>query len=141
MNLLHTLGLMTRKEHEAIVNKSFDEVRALCSHIWVRHYSEQAPNWLPLDTLPAVISQLDNMVAGISNGLAEERERFKRAATDLAAQSVKAADLAAEVEHLRATFNQRLADAVQDYEADALAMRRKRQMDRDRAAGKRGKSA
>lgn len=47
--------------------------------------------------------------------------KFKKATTDLAAQSVKAADLAAEVESLR---------------PDALAMRRKRQMDRDRRKGR-----
>lgn len=55
--------------------------------------------------------------------------KFKKAVKDIAAQ-------ADEIANLKSTFNQRLADAVQDYQADAEAMRAKRKRDRDLKAEK-----
>lgn len=126
--LLQALGLMRVSEHERIVGKSFDEVRALCSHLWARHYRDEVPNWLPLDTLPGVISQLDNMTAGVSNDIDEMTAKFKKAITDLAAAREEVAVLRDAVEQAEAQ-----ADTLRP---DALAMRRKREKDRDRRKGK-----
>ena len=111
--LLQALGLMRVSEHERIVGKSFDEVRALCIHLWARHYRDEVPNWLPLGTLPGVILQLDNMSAGVSNDLDEMTAKFKKAITDLAAAREEIAVL-----------------------KEAEAMLRKRERDRNRRKGK-----
>lgn len=55
--------------------------------------------------------------------------KFNQSVKDIAAQ-------ADEIANLKSTFNQRLADAVQDYQADAEAMRAKRKRDRDLKAEK-----
>jgi hypothetical protein len=56
-------------------------------------------------------------------------ERFKKAVTDLA-------EARCSLEDERASFNQRLADAIQDYEADALKWRASLKRSRDRKAAK-----
>ncbi len=147
--LLQALGLMRVSEHERIVGKSFDEVRALCSHLWARHYRDKVPNWLPLDTLPGVISQLDNMTAGVSNDIDEMTAKFKEAITDLAAardknrvlnvELAKAGNLRGELKARAEKAEDLLERALAreaDLTPDAEAMRRKRQMDRDRRKGK-----
>jgi hypothetical protein len=85
MNLLHTIGLMTRAEHERIVHRMSD--------------------------------------------------KFKRAATDLEKQI----ELNAELHELadgRAAKVLALSSEIAALRPDALAMRRKRQMDRDRRKGR-----
>lgn len=67
--------------------------------------------------------------------------KFKQAVADLAERSEELNAAKWQIEHLESTFNQRLADAVQEYEADALAMRRKRQRDVDQKAEKRNNAA
>lgn len=126
--LLQALGLMRVSEYERIVGKSFDEVRALCSHLWARHYRDEVPNWLPLDTLPGVISRLDNMTAGVSNDIDEMTAKFKKAITDLAAAR----------EELTTAYSvmDRLNKQIIELTPDALAMRRKRERDRNRKAEK-----
>lgn len=101
MNLLHTIGLMRRAEHEAkvsLLNDTIDTIRTL------------------------------------SESRGEERNellaKFKRAATDLAAQADKLAMLE--------KLNVILLEANADLRPDAEAMRRKRAADRKRMAGKRG---
>ncbi len=50
-------------------------------------------------------------------------------------------DLGAEVDALKADFNQRLADAVQDYQVDAEKFRAKAKADSNRAKNKRRDAA
>lgn len=52
--------------------------------------------------------------------------KFKLAATDLAKQAEELNDAKLHIDHLGITFNQRLADAIQDYQADALLWRKAR---------------
>lgn len=103
MNLLHTLGLMARKEHEAA-----------CKPLRERLFdSEQKRiHW-----------------QGQSN---EMTAKFKRAATDLAAQAEKLARLE--------SLNTILLETNAALRPDAEAMRKKRDADRKRMAGKRGKA-
>lgn len=113
--LLKALGLMTVAEHE----------RAMSGRV----------------SIP-----LHNDVVDVFKGRIEAAEaKYKRAITDLAAAREEVALVIAANEKLRFD-NSRLAAASSSKESeidalrpDALAMRRKREMDRDRAAGKRGK--
>ena len=43
----------------------YEEVVRMAVHLWRKHYKEIAPNWKPLDTTAAVLSQIDNMIVGI----------------------------------------------------------------------------
>ena len=103
MNLLHTLGLMTRKEHEA---------------------------WLDTAGKSLVNSERDLKKAeDTARRMGNDRNRIA-AAHDI---------LERERDALQRAVN-KLNDEIASLRPDALAMRRKRQMDRDRAAGKRGKA-
>lgn len=75
-----------------------------------------------------------------------ERARFKLAATDLAAQAEEIAKLTNERDAAQAECDRIKQQSIaivrenHDLRPDAVAMRRKRQMDRDRRAGKAVKS-
>lgn len=73
-----------------------------------------------------------------AKGLYEEttahEAKFKKAVADLEKQAGEIETLKALVERLRDKKNRALAEA-DDLRPDALAMRRKRQMDRDRRKG------
>lgn len=55
-----------------------DELRSLLDSIWRAEYMKTAPDWKPLDGLPGMVSQIDNMYAGV-------REQRDQARWDLAA--------------------------------------------------------
>ena len=38
----------------------------LATHIWQKHYIKDAPQWKPLDKLMGVLTQIDNMTAGLT---------------------------------------------------------------------------
>lgn len=42
-----------------------DELRRLMDVIWRSEFRIEAPNWKPLDDLPGMVSQIDNMYAGV----------------------------------------------------------------------------
>ena len=42
-----------------------DELRRLMDVIWRSEFRTEAPNWKPLDDLPGMVSQIDNMYAGV----------------------------------------------------------------------------
>jgi hypothetical protein len=42
-----------------------DELLRLMDSIWSAEFSREAPNWKPLDDLPGMVSQIDNMYAGV----------------------------------------------------------------------------
>lgn len=37
----------------------------LARHIWAKHFAETAPDWEPLPDLMGVLTQIDNMTAGM----------------------------------------------------------------------------
>ena len=38
----------------------------LAATIWEKHWKQDAPNWKPLDDVLGVLTQIDNMVAGMT---------------------------------------------------------------------------
>ena len=41
----------------------------LATAIWERHYKHDAPQWEPLDATIGVLTQIDNMVCGMSRDM------------------------------------------------------------------------
>lgn len=76
--------------------------------------------------------EIDHVVSERNEALA----KFKRAATDLAKQAEELNEAKLHIDHLGITFNQRLADAVQDYQGDAQKWRNSLKRSRDRKAAK-----
>lgn len=121
MNLLHTIGLMTRAEHEAA---SF---RIECQ-------AAEALN--EVEYLKAELRAADNLASGWE-------AKFKRAVTDLAAQAEEIAALKKEIadfvrdaDHDNDTI-EGMRSEIKALRPDAEAMRKKRAADRKRMAGKR----
>lgn len=131
MNLLHTIGLMTRAEHEALAERFSDLSMANCD-------------------ARAELAATEALLIERENELAEERIKFKRAATDLAAQAVEIAEqkglvaalteknveLVGRIETLKG-YHRRDTEEINALRPDAEAMRKKRAADRKRMAGKR----
>jgi hypothetical protein len=44
---------------------SLGYAKRLAANIWFMHYQEKAPDWKPQGTLIGVLTQIDNMVAGL----------------------------------------------------------------------------
>lgn len=109
MNLLHTIGLMTRAEHERIVDEIREEV--ICREC-------ESDHW---------------------------QDKFKRAATDLAAQAEEIAALKKEIADFVRDANydndtiEGMRSEINALRPDAEAMRKKLAADRKRMAVKRGK--
>lgn len=120
MNLLHTIGLMTRAEHEAALAKADDAAY----NSWIKVINER-------DFYVSEYKELD--------------AKFKCASTDLAAQAEEIAQMkvdmsrAAEAADNYLNWIAGLEAEVQALRPDAEAMRKKRAADRKRMAGKRGK--
>jgi hypothetical protein len=45
---------------------------SLAIAIWCKHYKEQSPDWKPLPDLMGVLTQIDNMIAGIGSASTSE---------------------------------------------------------------------
>ena len=120
LNLLHTIGLMTRAEHEAA---SF---RVQC---------QAAEALTEIENLKAELRAADNLASGWE-------AKYKKAVADLEKQAGEIADYRqalARAENMMDQASERLAEIREerdDLRPDALAMRRKRQMDRDRRKGR-----
>lgn len=110
MNLLHTIGLMTRAEHEAALAKADDAAY----NSWIK-----------------VINERDFYVSEYK----ELEAKFKRAATDLAAQAEEIAKQDGIIEGMAWEIRGH-EETIADLRPDALAMRRKRQRDRELKAAK-----
>lgn len=122
--LLNALGLMTRAEHERLLSEQDN-----------RDYKAWSK----------VADERDDMKMSRD----DMAHKYKKAITDLAAARDEVEELRAarvkDAEFIRSLENTRngwieragnLEKKFASYEADALAMRRKRQMDRDRKKGK-----
>ena len=74
------------------------EADRLATLLWESHYKDTAPGWKLLDTVSGVISQIDNMIAGIiaeRDELRKEVERLRRNTErfpDLMARIIEAKD-------------------------------------------------
>ena len=52
------------------------QAEQLAKDMWRRSYRDVAPHWQPFDDLPGVISQIDNMHAGVLKDLEEVRAKY-----------------------------------------------------------------
>lgn len=66
------LSRLVRLRREPIAHR---EAVRLAQVMWRRSYLDAAPHWQPLDDTAGVISQIDNMHAGV----VEQNERMRRA--------------------------------------------------------------
>lgn len=58
-------GLMTVRAHEAEIAEAKRELEQLATSIWKAEFRHDAPDWTPLPDLRGLISQVDNMYAGV----------------------------------------------------------------------------
>ena len=59
------------RELEAEFAKVKDYATTLATSMHRQHYTETAPNWQPLDDVLGLLTQIDNMYAGLRNDLAK----------------------------------------------------------------------
>jgi hypothetical protein len=45
---------------------TLEYAQRLATTIWEKHWKQDAPNWKPLDDVLGVLTQIDNMVAGMT---------------------------------------------------------------------------
>lgn len=45
---------------------TLEVAQGLAASIWEQHYREDSPNWQPFDNVPGVLSQISNMVSGMT---------------------------------------------------------------------------
>lgn len=72
------LGLMTVRAHEAVVGDAKRELTELATSIWRAEFRRDAPNWSPLPDLCGLISQIDNMYAGVRSQRDEQADRANK---------------------------------------------------------------
>lgn len=60
------------------------EATTLAMALWKRHYRAESPNFGLCDSVAGIISQIDNMTAGMSNDLATLRQRVAELEKDAA---------------------------------------------------------
>lgn len=144
MNLLHTIGLMTRAEHKRLTDELDNDAFAS----WNKAITDRDDMRMQRDDWQA-------KHASVCTKLNEMTAKFKKAVADLQKQAGEIAELKGECVELRRSLRQRtndldhiegqeelserliaeLRDEIESLRPDALAMRRKRQMDRDRRKG------
>ena len=73
----------------------------LAAAIWEQHYKGEAPNWRPLDDLMGVLTQIDNMTAGLTRQGREQAEPTVKESLQIAPVSAVAENATTEqqVEH------------------------------------------
>ena len=79
----------TNKELETQNTDAMREAKGLAKALHRRFYQEQAPQWEPLEDVAGIISQIDNMTAGMADRI-EELELAVRYEADLAQQALDA---------------------------------------------------
>lgn len=72
------------------LDQSKQEAKSLANALHKRHYSE-VTDWELCDTVPGMITQIDNMAAGMSNDLEDYREKY-RELLQAVANSMKSED-------------------------------------------------
>lgn len=71
------------------LDEAYREAKRLAEIVWRDHYKEKAPNWQPLDTTAGIISQIDNMIAGLVEQLKASRKEGFRAGIEAAAEKAQ----------------------------------------------------
>lgn len=61
------------------MDEAYGYAQRLATSLWEDYYKDAAPDWKPLDTTLGVLTQIDNMVAGILKLNASLRPVWKRA--------------------------------------------------------------
>lgn len=61
----HRLAHTARPDAGDELERGKAEIQTLIESIWRAEFRNDAPNWKPLDDLPGMISQMDNMYAGV----------------------------------------------------------------------------
>jgi hypothetical protein len=51
---------------EPVGSATLRYAQSLATTIWEKHWKQDAPNWKPLDDVLGVLTQIDNMVAGMT---------------------------------------------------------------------------
>lgn len=54
------------KELEQQLEETYNEARRLALSLWRLHYADESPNFELCDTTAGIISQIDNMVSGLT---------------------------------------------------------------------------
>ena len=75
--LLWDKALKRAEKAEADVETAKGEADALCMAIYNQHFKAESPNFELCDSTDGVISQIDNMVAGLLEKAESEVERLK----------------------------------------------------------------
>lgn len=62
------------------MDEAYGYARRLAVALWEKHWKADAPNWKPMDDLPGVLTQIDNMTAelvraSIKHGAKNDPER------------------------------------------------------------------
>lgn len=84
-------GLRTEKQLEGFhseLGQARREAVCLAASIWRSEYKADAPNWAPLETVAGVISQIDNMYAGVRAQRDEARFALNQARDRINAKDV-----------------------------------------------------
>lgn len=55
-----------RKLKEINIQEVYNYAFQIAQYLWEKHYKNVSPNWKPLDNLMGVLSQISNMVTGLS---------------------------------------------------------------------------
>jgi len=59
-------GRFWKYTEEDRISCDYEYAKDLATHIWREFYSKESPDWEPLDDLFGVLTQIDNMVSGLS---------------------------------------------------------------------------
>lgn len=71
-----TAAITTYEAVSGVVNTiALQEVTQIATYLWRKHYRDDAPDWRPLPDLRGVISQIDNMVTGLTRARAALGEK------------------------------------------------------------------
>ena len=84
------------------------EASTLAVALHRRHYKEESPQWELLDTVPSIISQINNMTAGMSETIETLRSELAARDTSRAATPLKTAALIDEIIAERDELERRL---------------------------------
>jgi hypothetical protein len=60
----------------------YQESVRIARYMWEKYYKEQSPEWGPLDDTLGVLSQIDNMIAGMDRSSNEEYPMIGKGAGD-----------------------------------------------------------
>jgi hypothetical protein len=55
----------------------YEYVKQIAVHLWTRYYKAESPQWEPLPELTGVLTQIDNMIAGLNREALEAKVSLK----------------------------------------------------------------